>query len=72
MYLMMTLKGDLTQYNDPLWAVILYYFLGVCIFECIPPQTCEILLLKEFHNILHIMLEYNLGKILIKQSFKKI
>ncbi len=38
---MMTLKGDLTQYNDPLWAVILYYFLGVCIFECIPPQTFE-------------------------------
>ncbi len=62
---MMTLKGDLAHYSDPLWGVILYYFLGVCIFECIPTQTFE----RISQYILHIMLKYNLGKILIKNNF---
>ncbi len=29
------------HYGDPLWSVTLYYFLGVCMFEYIPPQTFE-------------------------------
>ncbi len=28
-----------THYNDPLWDVTLYYFLDICMFECIPPQN---------------------------------
>ncbi len=51
-----------TPYNDPLWDVTLYYFLGVCMFECIPPQTFE----KISQYFLHIMLKYDLGKILEK------
>jgi hypothetical protein len=47
------------------WGVTLYYFPKVCMFECIPHQT-----LKKFHTILHIVLEYNIGKILkIYSSF---
>jgi hypothetical protein len=26
------------HYGDPFWGVTLYYFLGMCMFECIPPQ----------------------------------
>ncbi len=26
------------HYNYPLWGVKLYYILGMCMFECIPPQ----------------------------------
>jgi hypothetical protein len=32
-----------THYVDPLWSVTLYYFPRVCMFECIPPQTFEII-----------------------------
>jgi hypothetical protein len=43
----------------------LYYFPRVCIFECIPPQNFW----KNFTIFLHIMLEYNLGKILKNKKF---
>jgi hypothetical protein len=58
-----------THYSDlpapplPLWGVTLYYFSRMCIFECIPPQTFE-----RF-SFVHIMLKYNLGKILEKKIF---
>jgi predicted AlkP superfamily phosphohydrolase/phosphomutase len=29
------------HYSDPPWGVILYYFIGMCMFEHIPPQTFE-------------------------------
>ncbi len=48
-----------THYNDPLWGVTFYYFPRMCMFECIPPQTW-----KKFKILLHLMLEYNLSKIL--------
>jgi hypothetical protein len=38
------------HYGDPLWDVALYYFLGMCMFECIPPQTFEIF--SEYFRIL--------------------
>ncbi len=49
---------DCTHYGDPLWGVTLYYFLGVCMFECIPCQTFQ----KKFTIFLYIMLKYNRGK----------
>ncbi len=30
-----------THYSDPFWDVTLYYFLGVCMFECIALQSFE-------------------------------
>jgi hypothetical protein len=30
------------HYSDPLWGITYYYFPGMCMFECIPPQTFEI------------------------------
>jgi hypothetical protein len=56
---------DCNHYSDPLWGVTLYYFLGVCMFECIPPQTFQ----KNFIIFLHIMLKYNISKILEKNYF---
>jgi hypothetical protein len=29
------------HFSDPLWGVTLYYFLGMCMFECIPLQIFE-------------------------------
>jgi hypothetical protein len=31
----------IAHYNDPIWNAKLYYFEGVCMFECISPQTFE-------------------------------
>jgi hypothetical protein len=61
--ILLTTKNDVkvkAHYGDPCWSVTLYYFLGVCIFYCIPLQTFE----RISQYFLHIMLEYNLGKIL--------
>jgi len=30
-----------THYGDPLWDVTLYYFLKICMFECIPLEIFE-------------------------------
>jgi hypothetical protein len=53
------------HYGDSLWDVSLYHFPGVCMFECIPPQTFE----KNSQCFLYIILEYNLGKIFLKILF---
>jgi hypothetical protein len=47
--------------RDALWGVTLYYFLGVCMFECVPPQS-----LKEFQDIFAYYV-----RIQLKQGIKK-
>jgi hypothetical protein len=47
--------------NFGVFKVKAHYFQGMCMFECIPPQT--------FERFLHIMLEYNLGNELEKNYF---
>jgi hypothetical protein len=54
-----------THYGDPPWDVTLYYFLRVCMFECVPPQAFQ----KNFTIFFHMMLKYNIGKILEKKLF---
>jgi len=46
------------HYSDPPGGVTLYYFLRICMFECIPPQTFKSI--SQYFCILW----YNLGKIL--------
>jgi hypothetical protein len=42
--ILLTTKNDVkvkAHYGDLRWGVTLYYFLGVCMFDCIPLQTFE-------------------------------
>jgi hypothetical protein len=50
------------HYSDPLWSVTLYYFLRMCMFECIPPQTFDKFSQYYFKNNLNIIfIIYNIG-----------
>jgi hypothetical protein len=53
------------HYDDAFWGNRIVLLSGVCMFECIPLQTFE----KKSQFFLHIILEYNLGKILKKKLF---
>jgi hypothetical protein len=50
------------HHDDAFWGNDIVLLYRVCMFECISPQTFE----KKSPFFLHIILEYNLGKILKK------